>query len=486
MILAITQFSVAIDTYYAFIELSRLKGDLSGSLSSIADSNVDTTWVPTLATPVGKDQNYGKNKLFNYFIIRLIHFLNNQVGKFALYPAVVTLSAMMILSAYDLFEIYQDRFSKIVVQRVGFWLRVSLYIVSLMLIILQTVVLLLENGNVSHMEVMYPFLFAYGAKEKISHEMLLKTGTRALKRRLVACFLFNLGSLVPDTYLILVNTVQPLRFYVIVNSLKMAASMVILAACFMGCIVHHYVTAGLDPKLMSDKTTINIMSRNHNIAVDDIYPNTGWNMDARTHNSSYIGDHYKFLPVFDLGDTITSRISRTTKLLHPPDRTVLSPPKFFDPVEATEPGYSALKEQKGFGVYTFVQDSFVHARLILRVFIRVSAYIWVVSLCLAICNFSLVYKRHKFLLYINVLVDLIAMAVHFCNALMAKYPIDGADFFCEIKDYIPAASGASFEAMTIYSWMCRCKEMFTLVFATVVVMPVLCIGNLVVLYLLWR
>ncbi|KAK1938701.1 hypothetical protein X943_003552 [Babesia divergens] len=486
VVLAVTQFSVAYDTYLSFADLSVLnENSFDTPLSSIADTKTLYEWVPVMPSGDSIVKNYGKNQLFNYFIIRVIHFLHGNITSLLIYPASITLAFMVILSLYDLFEIYQTRYSKAKLQETGYWLHLVLFTASIALIILQAVILLFESGGISHMEVLYPFLFAYNSGQN-SHKMLLKIGAGSLKRGLVASVIFNLGSLVPDTYLLLVKTLQPLRLYIIVNSMKIACGMTVVAAFIMGCIVRYYVGAGVDPKLMGDKTTLNIWKHNQLINVNDIYPTTQWTLDNNISNSAYIEADYTHLPVLDLPKYITSRVNRTTKHFTRIQGAGLEVPEFFARMEDTEDKMRPLIRAKSINVYSFVQNSFGHALHVLKVFLYVVSFVGLSSLSFGSFSFLLVLRRHKLLLYINVLVDAFAVVVHLCNMIMVRYPMEGSEFFCNIKEYIPAGSGATFEAMAIYAWMCRASQLFKLVHGIAAVLALLSIGNIGVLYMLWK
>ncbi|KAK1442740.1 hypothetical protein BgAZ_302580 [Babesia gibsoni] len=485
-VLAITQFSVGLDTYYAFESLKQKKNPFEGSLASIADSRIDYSWVPVSdSSDSTADQNV-QNKFFNYYLIRLVHFLNDQTSAFVLYPCIITLCFLMILCIYDLFEIFQKRFSSKKVRKIGFWIQVSLCSAIVFQAILQGVILVWHNGNVSHMEVLYPFIFSHGSSKNAKHDLLLKTGSRDLKRRLIACVLFNLASLVPDTYLMLVRTLQPLRLYVMVNSIKVLSVMTMFACFIAGFIVKYSVGCAIDPKLMSDKTTINIMKHNKNINVHDLYPNTGWYVDSNIKNSGYIGDDYTYVPVFDLVQAINSRVNRTAKRLVTKEAYKDPLPKFFGDIGEKDENYGALDTQKGLEVYTFVRASYDHVLHVYDVFLWVTFYVALLSTGLVVSNFLLVVKRHKLLLYTNVMIEAIAIALQVCSCFMAKYSMAGADFFCDIKEYIPATTGANFESMAVYAWVCRSKGLFTIVLSFISIWIALCVGNLLVLYLLWR
>ncbi|GIX64464.1 HEAT repeat-containing protein 1 [Babesia caballi] len=484
-VLSLTQFSVATDTFVIMNELNRMHGDDHDvGLTNLAETAVDYDWVPTFPQDAKTPPNYGTNKLFNYFIIRLIRYLHRQLGQLVLYPACISLFFMTVLSVYNLFEIFQTKWSQSKVQKVGTWLQTTLYSLTFTVITLQCVTLIYEGSEISFMEVMYPHLFSSRADTQNLPSLLLKTGVRSLRGRLVACIFFNLGSLVPDTYLILMRTLHPLRLYVIVNGMKVASSVLTFGAFIMMWIVRFYITASMDPKLMGDRTTIKFMQNDPLVNVEDHYPVMRW---AVSHpvNTAYISDERTYLPVFDFKDNLYSRSERTVESMKSNTQLKLTVPTFLNSTTA-KPAQADVEFQTNLTMYAFVRSSFSQLRTVLKVTFYMALYFGVASFALAVYGFILVIRRHKLILYVNFLVDFVAIVLHCCHILMALYSMNGVDFFCDIKDYMPASKVLNFEALAVATWMCRAKSLCTLIFSMNIVQILLFLSDIIVLYLLWK
>ncbi|ORM40705.1 uncharacterized protein BXIN_2374 [Babesia sp. Xinjiang] len=479
-VLSLTQFSVAIDTYVMLNDLNRMDDDaFDVSLTNIADTANNYDWVPVLPSD-NPPSNYGNNKLFNLFIVTLVHFFRRQVGLLVLYPAMLSLIFMTMLSLFDLFEIFQSALSRSKIRSIGVWAQTVIYGMTFMLTTIQLVTLLYESSEISHMEIVYSFLFVYGKNTGSGNPMLLKTGVRSLKYRLVACIIFNLASLVPDTYLMLVRLLQPLRLYVIVNAMKVASSLICVGTFLMVCIIRYYVNASLDPKLLGDKTTLDIMKNNQLLNVQDYYPQTQWNMGKDVQNSSFITRDLTYLPVFHMGKVIDSRLAVTIEELklakHDTSKITNAPSSQEQDIEF----------EKQLAMYTFVQNGYAQLKTALDVFLYLSGYIAFVSFIFGMYGFVLVVKRHKLLLYVNFVVDVAALLWQLCNIIMTFYPRQATDFFCDAPLYLPGNGTLNFETNAVFTWMCRAKSLATLLLAVTLVQGCLYLCDVFVLYVLWR
>ncbi|GBE61596.1 hypothetical protein, conserved [Babesia ovata] len=466
-VLSLTQFSVAMDTFVLLREKNRMPNyDYDMSLTKLAETAQNYDWVPVYPTSDAVPNDYGKNKLFNLFILRLVHYLHRQLGQLIMYPSTLSLFFMTILSLYDLFEFFQSRWSPIRVRKLGALMQKIFYTTTFIVITVQLVTMLYESSEICHMEIMCPFLFS--SKGTAVNNMLIRSGVRSLKGRLVACILFNLGSLVPDTYLILVRTLQPLRLYVIVNALKVAGGTLCFSTFVMICIVRFYINAAIDPRLLADKTTQQLM-------------NKGTVMNQNAFNTSYMKTDLTYLPVFNLKDTLHSRIERTVAGMQ---NNKLVVPDFLKDPSASR-SQAAVDLQTNLTMYSFLRSSFAQVRTTLDVIFYQSLYLTIMCMTLGLYGFVLVIKRHKLILYINLMVNIIATLVHICHALMLVYGMHVSDFFCTIDAYTPANVPPSLGTMAIYTWMCRTKTLSILMFVIAILQAVLSLTDSVGLYLLW-
>ncbi|GFE54642.1 hypothetical protein BaOVIS_020460 [Babesia ovis] len=486
-ILSLTQFSVAIDTFVILKELNRMSDDnFDVSLTTIADGVTDYNWVPTLGGERGAKENYGTNKVFNLFIIRLIHYFRRQLGQVVLYPAAISLLFMTILSAYDIFEIFQSRWPRSKLRRIRRWLQTSLYVLTFTLITLQLVTLLYESSEISHMEVVYSFLFAYNTMSRSTNPMLMKTGIRSIKYRLVACIIFNIASLVPDTYLILVRMLQPLRLYAIVNSMKIANGLITLGAFVMICILRYYILASLNPKVLGDATTLKIMEYDPVYDANDYYPNSKWKFPDNVTNTSFVKQDVSYLPAFIHGRHIDSRVLRTLDELklsvankESEIRTMMY--RLYSSGRTTETEF-----QTSMAMYAFVQNAYAQIRTALDVMSYLSVYLTMSALGFGVYAFLMVLRRHKLYVYINMVVDLVAIVWQVCNIIMTSYPMLATEFFCDAATHLPGTATLNFETNAVFTWMCRSKSLATLLFGLTVVQTALFLSDVAVLYLLWR
>ncbi|CDR95191.1 hypothetical protein, conserved [Babesia bigemina] len=467
-VLSLTQFSVAMDTFVLLREMNRMpEYDYDMSFNDLASTAQDYDWVPTYPKSGSMPSNYGQNKLFNLFIIRLTHFLHRQLGQLVIYPSTLSLFFMTILSVYDLFEFLQKRWSPVRVRRLGALMQKIFYYTTFLVITVQLVTMMYESSEICHMEILYPYLFRFRSNTKV-HQMLIDGGVRSLKGRLVACILFNLGSLVPDTYLILVRTLQPLRLYVIINALKVAGGTLLFSTFITICIVRYFINAGTDPRLFADDTPSQLM-------------NKGVAVDPSVANTSFISDNLKYLPVYNLKDTVYSRVARTVAGM---EKNKLSVPDFLK-TPASKPTEAAVTFQNKLAIYNFIRSNIAQVVTTLDVVLYQSLYLTVVCMALGLYGFVLVIKRHKLILYVNFMVDVIAACVHACHALMLMYGMQVAEYFCGIDVYMPAEGTLSLGTKAVFTWMCRSKALYILMFVIAIIEAALSVTDCVALYLLW-
>ncbi|EDO06290.1 putative integral membrane protein [Babesia bovis T2Bo] len=499
-ILSLTQFSVAVDTFVMLKELNRMNNDsFDVSLRNIADTvePKDYDWVPTLTTPKDRGEaittNYGTNKLFNLYIIRLSHYFRRQLGEIVICPATISLIFMTVLTVFDLYEILQSTYARAKLQRIRTWLQTSLYVFTFTLITLQLVTLLYESSEIAHMEVVYSFLFAYESRIDTLNPMLMKSGVRSLKYRLVACIIFNIASLVPDTYLILVRTIQPLRLYTIVNSMKVATGLITLGTLVMIGIMKYYILSALDPKLLGDKTSIQLIQHNPLMDINYYYPRTTNKVDMITTSSSFISQELTHLPVFSNSDQINFRLLRTIKELRLNEENYGSK----DAITVTQkivnqfenkpsPTNTNVALETNMANYAFVQSSYAQMKTALNVLLLLCVYFTISALGFGLYAFLMVIRRHKIYIYVNLIVDVVGIVWQVCNIILAVYPMETTEFFCDAGTYLPGTATLNFETNAVFTWFCRAKPIASLLFGMAIVQLAIFVSDIIVLYLLWK
>ncbi|KAK2194874.1 uncharacterized protein BdWA1_003645 [Babesia duncani] len=311
------------------------------------------------------------------------------------------------------------------------------------------------------MEILYPFLFANKNNESSCPSMLLKNESCLLKRRVVATILFVMASMAPDAYLLIMNTLRPLRLYAIVNFVKIICGMIAVGFFGMAFIIRVYMDAALDPKRLGDRATLSFLKNNATVNVSDYYPKTGWELPKGITSTQHFQQDLQYLPVHCYQDLINARIRSTLKTLQEDaDSKLDKDNNIFQRVFKKNGNFTFGElQQRNILFYSYTRNSFDHAKKALEMFANVNLLIAITTLAAGFLAFSLCMKRHKFMAIGNCILESVVIVTHACYITFLQFPLDGTKLYCNTQSYIPSPQ-TSFEAMTIFTWMCRMTPMF--------------------------
>ncbi|BAM42277.1 conserved hypothetical protein [Theileria orientalis strain Shintoku] len=462
LIFAVCQLSVALDTWSTFKKLSRVpaEGNYDMSLKTLLNYKGDLDWVPKITRKMYMHETYGANRLFNLYLIRLSHYFHRRITSFLLYFAITVFLLLIVLSAFDLFVMFQSKTRRERMRTALVFTRTMLYSALFGVVLSQFIFILYYRTSLCSMETMHPELFVKPTDNTVRLEFL-QAGTCKMTQRFSATFLMSFLTLVPDAFLVIVSIIPALRIHSVVNGLKYFVAIFFFISAFLVMDFRSYLAVGTDPYVLD----FGIHRFNEEAVAS-----------GRAGEAIKLFHQQKSFKMFSVKDSITLQVGRALKdYVKGRSR----------PVDAKFQVTQELdRTQNLIAHFNYAKQIYAQWDHSSRFYSYFGVYATFLSLVDALSGTVMVIKRHRFLVPLIAILNFIYAFTNIVHCILVQFPFIQARFFCRIKLYTPDEGGIMFETLAISDLMCKIKDVYIICFTLIILLVVLALINVANLYFL--